>query len=786
MNALTETNNELIRRIKSIKKFGIFDNYSIGTLPACPEFRKYNIVYGWNGSGKTTLGKVLACYDRRKADDKYNDAEFSLLVGKESYDNSSLNDFPYTVRVFNKDYVERNIQFSIEKIGGIVRTGEKNIELESEIKKLEEQSTKINERLPHFEKSFKTASSKLDEFYKTLGAVIHEAINKDRTYNAGNCKKDYDKNFDENNILDEIVLREIKKIAQTKETKPSISYISLQLNSFPDLKLITEALSYQLLTLGTLDKLLNNHDLQEWVKQGLKLHENETECQFCENKLSADRTARMKSHFNDDRGNLETKLALRKDSWVKFKEQIIGNPYPDFTDFFSDEEFNYLKIRTTKHEPLKIKLGKLADAVLGAIGKKQSSLYNVVNLKEELIKYHISRRELITIRKDVLELDVEIKNLIDTHNNRVANFQSHKNTAIEKIIAHYLVTNVSDKNEIIKNLEKEQIAYEAQKLEINEINKKIIDAKSKFSDIGIAAKAINEDLNTFFGNDTISLEVSSNGGEEHYILKRDGRGSSTLSEGEKNTIALIYFLNDLRAGDKKIEDIIVVLDDPISSLDYKNFYNAISFIEKRLAKPKQLIILTHNYLFFCEICRWFKSINKQMFYLQKNQTTEIKTNSVKFVEYFQIKKHSKNESRLTEMDTILKDYSSEYHYYFSKLIESRIIRNSNEIQREEEKLALINMCRKVLEVFTSFKYVCKDSDTLHKKLNAFTDISGEEKGWLCRLVNIGSHATIRHMGEESLNIVQHVDECVDAVLNIIEKADPVHYESMAGLSSSDK
>mgnify|MGYP002612405055 FL=1 len=47
----------IIKRIKSIKNFGVFNNYRIGGNTR--DFNERNIIYGWNYSGKTTLSRLF-------------------------------------------------------------------------------------------------------------------------------------------------------------------------------------------------------------------------------------------------------------------------------------------------------------------------------------------------------------------------------------------------------------------------------------------------------------------------------------------------------------------------------------------------------------------------------------------------------------------------------------------------------------------------------------------------------------------------------------------------------
>lgn len=66
----------------------------------------------------------------------------------------------------------------------------------------------------------------------------------------------------------------------------------------------------------------------------------------------------------------------------------------------------------------------------------------------------------------------------------------------------------------------------------------------------------------------------------------------TLSEGDKSALAFSFFLAKLAFS--KIEDKIIVFDDPISSFDYARKNSTINQLVKLSKQCKQLIVLTHD------------------------------------------------------------------------------------------------------------------------------------------------------------------------------------------------
>lgn len=77
-----------------------------------------------------------------------------------------------------------------------------------------------------------------------------------------------------------------------------------------------------------------------------------------------------------------------------------------------------------------------------------------------------------------------------------------------------------------------------------------------------------------------------------------------LSEGDKSTIALAFFLakldNDINRSDK-----ILIFDDPLSSLDTNRRTYTVGIIRRLVSQIKQVVVLSHNEYFLHEISRDF-------------------------------------------------------------------------------------------------------------------------------------------------------------------------------------
>jgi wobble nucleotide-excising tRNase len=75
---------------------------------------------------------------------------------------------------------------------------------------------------------------------------------------------------------------------------------------------------------------------------------------------------------------------------------------------------------------------------------------------------------------------------------------------------------------------------------------------------------------------------------------------NTLSAGDRNTLALAFFFASLDQ-DPYLADKVVVIDDPISSLDEHRALTTVQEIRRLAERTGQLIVLSHNKPFLCRL-----------------------------------------------------------------------------------------------------------------------------------------------------------------------------------------
>ena len=161
-------------------------------------------------------------------------------------------------------------------------------------------------------------------------------------------------------------------------------------------------------------------------------------------------------------------------------------------------------------------------------------------------------------------------------------------------------------------------------------------------------------------------------------------------------VLLVYFLSKLKEESFELKSGVVVIDDPVSSLDSNSVFQAFGFIKSAVGKAaKQVFILTHNFDFFKHTKHWFKRDCKEVteFFMIKNFFTE----------------QNKRTAELSPLDDLLKEYDSEYQYLFSLLYRLK----ADEGNTLKEIYPFPNTARKFMETFLSFKF---PSERNHDKL----------------------------------------------------------------------
>jgi wobble nucleotide-excising tRNase len=228
-----------------------------------------------------------------------------------------------------------------------------------------------------------------------------------------------------------------------------------------------------------------------------------------------------------------------------------------------------------------------------------------------------------------------------------------------------------------------------------DVERRVLDSeveslKQRMRQHGPAAGVINDMIHGYLGHKELEIAAS----EDGYHFRRNGKPmEGSLSEGEKTAIALCYFLARVAAEGRKLKDLIVAVDDPISSLDTKALNYAFSIIKGALSDAAQLIMMTHNLHFMNEAKKWLKKKT------EKEVGKDKATATLLFLDAVQEAGTETRSSSIRIMPALIREYESEYHYLFHMVLEF----SRSPYGKTEYFYFMPKALRKVLEIFLAFK-----------------------------------------------------------------------------------
>lgn len=252
-------------------------------------------------------------------------------------------------------------------------------------------------------------------------------------------------------------------------------------------------------------------------------------------------------------------------------------------------------------------------------------------------------------------------------------------------------------------------------------------------------------------------------------LRRSGAVATHLSEGERKGIALAYFLIEINDAIKRGEHLIVVLDDPVSSLDDNGLFQAESLVRRFGASVDQLFVLTHNFTFFRRVRRWMLSSKQRR---KKSCFLYLTTRD----------EDGGRVPVLRDLPDLLRKYESDYQYLF--FVVARAAGRLQPVLPEADLAQAPNASRRVLETFLGFR--CPNSTDFTGGLlqlrcqhpHALSDVDVDA---LAAFLNEGSHDRSTDTASTSL-LASYLDRTrYGDVMELIERTDAAHYSAMLKL-----
>jgi len=488
------------------------------------------------------------------------------------------------------------------------------------------------------------------------------------------------------------------------------------------------------------------------------LHEGK-ECPVCDNIVDAKRYSELGEHFSTEAQDLEEELDLLKDKWKLLSDAIAIPPAEgDVNEAYYKEDVwnNYIPSKKN----LEFFINKVNLAIDSKIKDIEHPLDHDIQLNEQIQSY-----------RGFCECFSKIDEIIKRHNIFCKGQETIKEQAEEALKLDVAVNNKELYKELKDKKEQKEKELEDYKAELDKLPQEIKSIKAKISKISPSKKNINKHLRGYLGHDKLQLGMEDG---SYFIMRGKDKSSAPLSEGEKTALAFCYFITSLNK--TNLKNTIIVVDDPISSLDSRYLHYAFNFMKEKTRDAEQVFILTHNFYFF-KACK--KNIGHDGKWKKKKGSESLKEKtSANRTMLFLTKRN--DISYLEQLPKTLKKHESEYHYFVSLLFDA-----INDDQSEPDCYGLANACRRVLETFLHFKYPNNGKSINDKFETVLKNIPESDEGDYIkfkaneRLVQVESHSDNidKLLGLEDATLAS-VKDTVKFILEFIKGSDPVHYEAL--------
>lgn len=638
--------------IKSIKciNYKSFNNLDLHNI----YFKKVNLIFGYNGKGKSSfVNFIKENIDNISDNISCSEDKYNFFIYDELYKRNSLyiNDDEQTG--FSNFYLGNNILQIIKEKEEI----EKSLsELNEAIEEKKIEISKINSNIDNLKIQIAKNTKKVlyyinPDKYKSNNSYTKTHINNtsfDNAISLDNDEFELSKKYTMNNILDEIILFEFTDM---KNIFDKIDELCNILKETPENNAI--------------DRFKNDKELENFARIAIQLKNKYPEkynekCPLCEqNIIKINLWENLENHFNKEYADFINKLMNIKNFFISITKEL------EHFENWLNKNFVSTKLILSKN----IDVDQLRNKYLTTSSFINDNLDIIIKKIDNKIKSPNSSNIILELddkfSSNLNEIinDNDIDKIIELHNIKQKEYNSVISKNEEKIKIHFIAQEKelyfkykNDIKELEDNIDDIETDIEDKLNTLDSINNELEKSYSSF-------QVLNNDLQDWFFPDIRFYKISSN----HYKTQRKNCDDkwmdckSGLSEGEKTIISLIYFINfyisNLYSSDKFP---ILIIDDPINSLDYHNKDKICNYILYKIFNnlKGQIFILSHDKDFLIKINKELnKKINdKNYSFLKNDDKIILSIEKENLVSKIKTLKNIKNYNEVRDIYNELKKY----------------------------------------------------------------------------------------------------------------------------------
>ncbi len=663
------------------------------------------------------------------------------------------------IRVFNSDFVKENLSFDSAKANAVLLLGAEDIAKQRELDDLRIQLADLRSQLKDREATQSKEQSDVD---RLLTRCARDTIknplsipNFDKT-KLEQLLKQVSSNAHSHILSEEQYEAELTVYRSTVKNALPVRVFSLA--SVEQLyekarQLLGRAVGLK----QDLPELAGNFVLEQWLDLGRSLHRDSANCHFCGSALPASRLAQLSDYFSSEYDALMRDIEILLNEIDAALAQTVR--LDDEASFYSDlaERYSAARIEIEKQTDLRREF--LSSLKLQLEAKRTKAFASLECSGVPVVG---------DLSKCLGAALAAVNALIEEHNARTSGFEAVRKAAQQELLLHNAAIferdeHYSQRLQVIANM---KCSLGTDRTQAQKLEDGIRQIEVALSEPQKGAARLNELLAAYFGKTDIQIEVTA---DKQFQISRSGVPAKNLSEGEQTAIGFAYFITRVQDGTSKVEDQIVVVDDPISSLDAGHVFNTYALVKTQLGGAKQLFIFTHNFEFYNLVREWLADDEGRKY------TDKPRDKWKKWAAYI-VQKNDAGVSSIGALPKELLKFKSEYHYLFSRLHEF----DQDGGKDFEQLLSLPNLVRRFMEAFGGIM-IPTHQGLQAKMARLFADEVERERVW--KFINHYSHQTSI---TRSLTIPD-TSECtsvVRACLGAVESWNSMYYQDLVSEVSS--
>lgn len=590
-----------------------------------------SIVYGRNGSGKTTIAKAIRQLIGKDTEQQTEEGYVSYAVNPNV---SNFEEIKDSIYVFDEDFVKENVKTKGKGLETIVMMGEQ-VDLDKQISEKKEKKVIIEKEIEQLSILIEKYENEKDT---SSPKYFHKGIRESLREEGGWA--DIDREVKGNSVKSKVTEDLLNKLLDMEEPTDTEETLREKLNT--DLNLYKQTSDAQIIewlpemlilpnnlhgVKNLLERKIEKPQLTEREQQLLTFLQNHAafHSQNITQQLAAEKWKFCPLCLRETSEEVYESINRFLNRLMNKESEMYSKDLDEIMITLDDVEISLSSLpeQTFEKEKAAVKialdqLNKDLANIRAKIEYRKRDLYGVM----EVAFTDAGMNKYATHLENVKDAISSLKVSVDKFNQSVNERRALKNKVLrenEMLARKRLSVLLNLYQQANKSYSDCQKALSNRIKDKEQLDSDIKELMAKVERTDIALEYINKELQYVFFSDKKVKLVADDG---CYKLMINGRKvpPKKISIGERNVLGLCYFFAKLFAKKKEDdlykEEMLIVIDDPVSSFDQGNRLGVMSLLRYQFSNIKKgnnnsrMLVLTHDLRTAFDLVKIRSELNK--------------------------------------------------------------------------------------------------------------------------------------------------------------------------------